>query len=312
MVIIEGEFLKPLTCIMNKKIEVLDADISRNRRLSARRTYVVTTEVHVKEHATLTIENGTTILIKNGLVADSKLRRAALIFDQGSALRARRVYIKACANDFKQCKEADNAGVWFLGNFQPASKDTISVKPQRKAMRSSFKADLLATYYLGRRDPTVHRSRARAVQDDIDGLSILGVGPAEWSVSEVRSFYSADDGIDLTNSHIRLDRLKIQTPVEDGINLSSSQLEIHQSLKLKVKKTAIPDRDLVDFETDDGPSFLVLHARCKLDLNGVFGDQVALISDDMPVPDTSTDNETRYKFKGKLKRPALIYSIDQD
>ena len=297
---------------MSKKVEILDTDITRNRRLSARRIYVVTTEVHVKEHATLTIENGTTILIKNGLVADSKLRRAALIFDQGSALRARRVYIKACTNDFKQSKEADNAGVWFLGNYQQASKDTVSVKPQRKAMRSSFKADLLATYYLGRQDPTAHRSRARAVQDDIDGLSLLGVGPAEWSVSEVRSFYSADDGVDLTKSHIRLDRLKIQAPVEDGINLSSSQLEIHQSLKLKVKKTAVPDRDLVDFETDDGPSFLILHAKCRLDIKGVFGDQVALISDDMPSPDTRTDNETRYKFKGQLKRAALIYSIDQD
>ena len=73
---------------MTKKIEILDTDISGRRRLSARRIYVVTTEVHVKANATLTVENGTTILIKNGPVAESKLRRAALIFDQGSALRA--------------------------------------------------------------------------------------------------------------------------------------------------------------------------------------------------------------------------------
>lgn len=297
---------------MTKKIEILDTDISGNRRLSARRIYVVTTEVHVKENATLTIENGTTILIKNGLVADSKLRRAALIFDQGSALRARRVYFKACTNDFKQTKHADNAGLWFLGHFQRASKDTVTVKPQRKSIRSSFKADLIATYYLGRLDPIKETSRTLAVQDDIDGLSILGVGPAEWSISEVRSFYSADDGIDLTNSYSSLDRLKVQTPVEDGINLSSSRLEVHKSLKLKVKKTTVQDRDLVDFETDDGPSFLVLHARCKLDIKGVFGDEVALVSDELPVPNTDTDNETPYKFKGKLKRPALIYSIDQD
>lgn len=295
---------------MTKKIEILDRDIVGNRRLSARRTYVVTTELHVKEGATLTIENGTTILIKNGLVADSKLRRAALIFDQGSALRARRVYFKACTNDFKQTKQADNAGLWFLGHFQRASKDRVAVKPQRKRMNSSFKADLIATYYLGRLDPIKETSRTLAAQDDIDGLSILGVGPAEWSISEVRSFYSADDGIDLTNSHISLDRLKVQTPVEDGINLSSSRLEVHKSLKLKVKKTTVQDRDLVDFETDDGPSFLVLHAKCKLDIKGVFGDEVALISDEMPVPDTATDNETPYKFKGKLQGSALIYSID--
>ena len=297
---------------MTKKIEILDTDISGRRRLSARRIYVVTTEVHVKANATLTVENGTTILIKNGPVAESKLRRAALIFDQGSALRAKRVYIKACSNDFKQSKLADNAGIWFLGHFQRASKDTLKVKPLRKAMRSSFKADLLATYYLGRLDPLKETSRTLAVQDDIDGLSILGVGPGEWSISEVRSFYSADDGIDLTNSYISLDRLKVQTPVEDGINLSSSRLEVHKSLKLKVKKTTVQDRDLVDFETDDGPSFLVLHARCKLDIKGVFGDEIALVSDELPVPNTDTDNETPYKFKGKLKRSALIYSIDQD
>lgn len=297
---------------MVKKIEILDTDIVGNRRLSARRIYVVTTDVHVKENATLTIENGTTILIKNGLVPDSKLRRAALIFDQGSALRARCVYFKACNNDFIQTKHADNGGLWFLGQFQRASKDTISVKPQRKRIRSSFKADLVATYYLGRLDPVKETSRTLAVQDDIDGLSVLGVGPAEWSIAEIRSFYSADDGIDLTNSHISLDRLKIQTPVEDSINLSSSRLEVHKSLKLRVKKTTVQDRDLVDFETDDGPSFLVLHAKCKLDIKGVFGDEVALVSDEMPAPDTNTDNETPYKFKGKLQRSALIYSIDQD
>ncbi len=48
---------------MVKKIEILDTDIVGNRRLSARRIYVVTTDVHVKENATLTIENGTTILL---------------------------------------------------------------------------------------------------------------------------------------------------------------------------------------------------------------------------------------------------------
>lgn len=297
---------------MSKKIEILDTDIVGNRRLSAQRIYVVTKEVHVTESATLTIENGTTILIKNGLVPDSKLRRAALIFDQGSALRARRVYFKACTNDFKQAKQADNAGLWFLGQFQPASKDTVNVKPQRKSMRSSFKADLIATYYLGRLDPIKETSRTLAAQDDIDGLSVMGVGPAEWSVSEIRSFYSADDGIDLKNSQISLDHLKIQTPVEDGINLSSSRLDVRKSLKLKVKKTTVLDRDLVDFETDDGPSFLMLHAKCKLNINGVFGDEVALISDEMPTPDTNTDNETPYKFKGKLQRSTLIYSIDQD
>ena len=297
---------------MHQNIVVIDRDISRNRRLSAKQTYVVASDVHVRKNVTLTIENGTTILIQNGLVSGSKLRRAALIFDPGSTLHARRIYFKACNASFRPEKRADNAGIWFLGNHQKASKDTVTVKPDRKTPAALYKADLIATYYLGRIDPIKESSRTRAVQDDIDGLSILGVGPFEWAVSEVRSFNSGDDGIDLTNSHIRIKRLKVQSPVEDAINLSSSHLEVQNALTLNVNKTSVKDRDLFDFETDDGASFLEIHANCKLDLHGVFGDELHLVSNEMPPPVTRSDNERQYKFTGRLKRAALIYSLDED
>ena len=297
---------------MSKKIEIIDSNITNNRRFSARKKYVITAEVHVRKNVTLTIEDGTTILILNGLVTSSTIRRAALIFDQGSGLRARRVYIKACNRDFKQEKIANNAGIWLLGSHQPASKDTMSVKIRRKSRRSSFKADLIAIYYLGRAAPLNYTNHEVDVSDDIDGLSVLGVGPGEWSVSEIRSFYSADDGIDLTNAHISLDRLKVVYPVEDGINLSSSHLTIKRSLNLDIKSTTGNDRDLVDFETDNGASFLEIQAGCQVELNGVFGDELDLVSKEMPRPITRSDNERLYKFKGQLTRAALIYSLDKD
>ena len=67
-----------------------------------------------------------------------------------------------------------------------------------------------------------------------------------------------------------------------------------------------------DFETDDGPSILALHSKCKLSLQGVFGDQINLSSSDMPKPNTKDDNERKYEFKGTLNRAAMIYSIDED
>lgn len=297
---------------MSNQIHLLDRHIKKNQRLSADKIYVVTEEVRVKKNVKLTIDDSVTILIQNGLKPKSRIQRASLIFEKGSKLRAQRLYVKACNINFRPTKTSDNGGLWFLGNSQNSEKGGIRTKVKRKSPLSSFKAAMIATYYLGRLDPIPSKLKVNDGDDDIDGLSIMGVGPAEWSVSEVRSDHSADDGIDLTNSHISLDHLKIQTPVEDGINLSSSRLEVHKSLKLSVKKTTVQDRDLVDFETDDGPSFLVLHAKCKLDIKGVFGDEVALISDEMPIPETDTDNETPYKFKGKLQRAALIYSIDQD
>ena len=296
---------------MSKKFEIIDTDITRNRRLSSQKTYVVTTKVRVRKNVKLAIEDGTTILIQNGARKTPVLQRAALIFEAGSRLRAHRLYVKACDENYRQVKKADNGGLWFMGNHQNACKDNICTKVRRKTPMSSFKATVLSAYYLGRSDPQRIATHGDT-EDDIDGLSILGVGPAEWAIADVRSFYSADDGIDLTNSHLKLNRLKVVNPAEDGINLSSSRLEVHRSLTLDVRKTQNTDRDLVDFETDEGASFLELPAKCRLDLDGVFGDEVVLSSAEMPKPVTTADNERNYKFKGVLKRAALIYSIDED
>lgn len=296
----------------NLPVEIIKANITRNRRLTAKKQYVISSEVHVKKGIRLMIDDGVTILIQNGKKERLMLKRAAFIFDQGSALRAKKFQIKACDQNNKPIKYPDNGGLWFIGNYRTAGKDTVKVKANRRLSASSFKAECITTHYLGRFDPLKETTRTKVVQDDIDGISVLGVGPTEWQISEIQSFYSADDGFDLTNSHILLEKIKIQTPTEDGINLSSSYLEILQSLTVNVTKTNAKDRDIFDFETDDSPSILALHSKCKLNIQGVFGDQINLSSSDMPKPNTKDNNERKYKFKGALKRAAMIYSIDKD
>ena len=295
-------------------VEVIKGNIKKNKSLRAGKTYVIEGEVHVVKGVTLTIDDRVTILLVNGVFPKSLVRRSVLIFDQGSGLSAKRIYIKAADIHHKPTKSSDNGGVWFLGNFNDASKDGVSVRINRKNPLSAFKADMVAAYYLGRKDTytSIKTGKELDIGDDIDGVSVLGVGPSEWNISEVRSHYSGDDGFDVTNSHIRLDRLEVKHPTEDGMNISSSRVEIHKSLLLDVRKTKETDRDLFDLETDDGASYVELYRRCWVRLDGVFGDQVVLSSKDMPKPNVRDENETRYSFSGQLKTSALVFSIDED
>ena len=297
-----------------KPIEVIASSITKDRTLSDKKTYVIEGEVHVLKGVTLTIADRATILLVNGVFPNSLIRRSVLIFDQGSQLSAKRLYVRAASDKHKPVKFADNGGVWFLGNYNDASKDGVSVKVNRRNPLSRFRATMIATYYLGRNDTCLSKKTGMQLDigDDIDGFSVLGVGPTEWAISEVRSHYSADDGFDCTNSHISLERLEIKHPTEDGMNLSSSRVEIHKSLSIDLRKTTTTDRDLFDLETDDGASYVELWRGCWVRLDGVFGDDLCLSSRDMPDPDVRPDNESRYVFSGQLRTAALVYSIDED
>ncbi len=299
---------------MTNQFEILPAKIRKNVNLRASKIYIVKGEVRVLKNVRLTAQDGVKILLLNGVFKDSCIKRSTLIFDQGSQLLAKKIQLSAANDEFKPVKAADNGGLWFIGNYADANKDGIGIKVNRKNPPSHFSAQTITAKYLGRKDQYVSSKSRKLVDigDDVDAISVIGVGPCEWSIQSIKSHYSADDGIDFNNSHVRLMNLEVKSPTEDGINLSSSRVEIHKSLVLDVTKTKVADRDLVDLETDDGASYLELYAGCLIKLNGVFGDEVVLSSSEMPKPNTKTDNEMQYCFVGKLKKSALIYSIDQD
>ncbi len=299
---------------MTDKFEILPKKIRKNISLNASKTYVVQGEVRVLKNVEVTIEDGITILFVNGLFKNSCIKRSVFIFDQGSRLSAKKVHLKAANENLKPVKLADNGGIWFLGNYANACKDGIEVLTNRKNPLSHFSAQLITSHYLGRGDQSISPAPASLIEtgDDIDGFSVLGVGPSEWSIDAIKCHHSADDGIDFKNSHVRIMKLEVKYPTEDCMNVSSSRIEIHRSLRLDVTKTKTTDRDLFDFETDEGASYVELHKGCSVNLKGVFGDELVLSSNEMPKPNTKTDNEKAYLFTGKLKRAALIYSIDQD
>ena len=299
---------------MTNQFERLPAKIRKNVNLRASKIYIVKGEVRVLKNVRLTAQDGVKILLVNGVSKDSCIKRSTLIFDQGSQLLAKKIQFSAANDELKSVKAADNGGLWFIGNYADANKDGIGIKVNRKNPLSHFSAQTITAKYLGRKDQYVSSKSGKLVDigDDVDAISVIGVGPSEWSIQSIKSHYSADDGIDFNNSHVRLMNLEVKSPTEDGINLSSSRVEIHKSLVLDVSKSKVADRDLVDLETDDGASYLELYTGCSVKLNGVFGDEVILSSSEMPNPNTKADNEVPYLFSGKLKHAALIYSIDKD
>lgn len=82
-------------------------------------------------------------------------------------------------------------------------------------------------------------------------------------------------------------------PTEDGLNITSSRVNILNKLVANVALNQFFDRDIFDLEIDDGPSFIRLEKGCFVNIEGIFGDQLTLVSDDLPQPDLGV-----YKFVG--------------
>jgi hypothetical protein len=321
--------------------------ITRDTYLSSDNVYVVRGEIHVRTGVRLSIGNGTTLLIHNGdfhTPAGNITGKSALIFDTGSRLNAQTLTVRACDERIRVAARADNAGVFFLGSASIAEKDRVSSDYATRA--SQFRATRILVSYLGHRDPPMPAGEASAEggsgagddattrdgsagtvaaddgirtaseiggeqADDVDALSVIGVTASEWQIAEVRSEFSGDDGIDIENSDFTLKRLTVVAPTEDGINITSSRVNITQSLSVDmVAENPADDRDLFDMEYDDGQAFLRLLRGCAIRIKGVFGDEMTLVSDDLPQPDGNGD--TPYAFDGVLHRGQTFIYVAAD
>lgn len=292
---------------------LVTTDLVRDTVWRAGRTYLVDGEVHVRRGATLTIEDGVTVLIRNGRRPQRLVDTSALVFDSGSALRAATVTFAAADAAGRETTLADNGGVFFCGSTRSAAKDGIASVAGGSG--SSFVAGLVVARALGRTDPSGAGGDA-AGGDDIDAVSVIGVGPAEWRIRAVRSERSGDDGFDVTASTFTIDSLTIVAPVEDGLNATSSFVTIQGSLAIVMSTSIAPDRQVFDFEIKNGPVKVLLPRLTAVDLRGYWGpieDGVSLSSPDMPPAPQRRLVSTWYVYHGTLVNgPALIYSINAD
>ena len=107
-------------------------------------------------------------------------------------------------------------------------------------------------------------------------------------------------------------------PIEDGLNISSSFVEIRTSLSVASSplRPSNGDRELFELEVDDGPSRVVIDRLATVDLRGYWGspyDDVNFNSLDMPPPPRRGSKSVWYVFTGTLRKgPAIVYSLKAD
>jgi len=294
-------------------IVTLSGDITGDATFRAGTVYLIDGEVHVRKFVTLTIEDGVEVRIRNGRKNFATITSRALIFDSGSSLAAKTVTFQAAdaANNAENL--ADNGGVFFCGGTRVASKDDVSSMVVGSSVAWSFEATGIVANYLGRKDPKEGDGDG-SLRDDIDALSVVGVIADEWKITAVEINHSGDDGFDLTNSDIEMERVKVIDSIEDGINLSSSYLTITKSLEVDMTDAREPDdREIFDFEVDTGPSMITVSRNANVDIRGFWDSSpddhpVYLRSRDMPTP-YPPYARTLYAWKGPLvKGPAEFFS----
>jgi hypothetical protein len=291
---------------------VIDSDFVRDSTLFRDRSYVIDGEVHVRSGVTLTVEDGATILIRNGLRARRTIDTSALIFDSGSALRAGTVTFSSADETGARVTQPDNGGVFFCGSHRAGTKDGVS--SVRRFTSSSFRAERIVLDHVGRPDPREGDGNDND-RDDIDALSIIGVGQSEWNIKGVESHGSGDDGFDVYNSSISLDTLIITNPTEDGVNLTSSSVTVHCSCDIDMSNSPAADRELFDFEIDNGRCRFILAPHTLVRLSGNWGnlvDDARLRSTEMPRPPALGSIESRYECNITLSKRAVVYSASSD
>ena len=287
----------------------ISGDITRNTTLKAGNTYVINGEVHVKKNVTLTIEDGVKVDIRNGRRAVTNLLDASsLVFDSGSRLvvgsttRPGTVYFSGIDINNREVPYADNGGVFFCGTYKSGSRKGITVDTaQTLGLKSSFTAAKLVFSYCGRTDP-LGRNGVKFGGDDMDAISLIGMGPSEWNIGAVESRFSGNNGFDVTNSTFTLASLVVAGAKEDGLNVTSSNVTITNSLSVEMTASQANDRELFDLEADSGRATIIINQRAFVNLQGYLGgqyDEVTITSPDLPL---QPKTRQYYQFTGYLTK----------
>jgi hypothetical protein len=295
---------------VNGIVEV-SSDITSSVTFSAGTIYVIAAEVHVRRGVTLTIDDGVEVRIRNGTMRGRLLTCRALIFDSGSSLRAQNVVFQAADDANQPVAVANNGGVFFCGGTRTATKDNVSSQKLKPSRLGSFVAASITANYLGRTDPRGGDGDGNA-RDDIDAVSVIGAIFQEWRVRSLTVNHSGDDGFDLTNASIRMESVRVFAPTEDGLNLSTSLLQISVRLEVDMTTSTLRDREIFDFEVDTGPTHISIDPLAIVDIRGYwdnspFDHRIDVRSVDMPRPSLST--REWYAYSGTLTRSALIFSV---
>jgi hypothetical protein len=206
-------------------IKIILNNINKNTFFTNNFTYLIVGEVHVLNGISLYIEDNTTILLRNCININNVNRStdySTLIFDTGSTVIAKKLFIKSVDKNNKKVKYADNGGLIFLGSTVDTQyKLYNTISSQLSPITSNYSIEELIIEYLG----SVNNNN----------ITIIGVNNNEFNIKKIKSFYSGNIGLNIINSTINIDRLYINNPMGNiGIENNNSIININKSLKITI------------------------------------------------------------------------------
>jgi len=259
---------------------IIKKNISCSYTFCKKNTYIILGKIHVLKNVKLTVENGTNIHLVNGPM------KSSLIFDKGSQLFAKNIYIKACnSKNYKPIKFADNGGICFNGSIDDLNDNIIL---------SNFTVNKIHTYYLG--------------SFNTQGILVQDIKLNEWNISSVESYNSACNGFYIKNSKININNLKILNSYRDGLILIDSLLNIIKTLEIKMLKSGKKYNKIFNINKINAETFLKFESNCIVNISGIFGDNLKLISSDLCQP----EKDKYYLFNKCCQEYSLIFPQNEN
>ena len=162
--------------------KIIINNIKENTIFTNNYRYIIVGEIHVLSGISLYIENNTTILLINSININNTNRSidySTLIFDTGSSLIAKKLFVKSVDKYNKIVNYANNGGLVFLGSSANVTYSTYNtIFSQISTSSSKFCVDELIIQYLG--------------STTNNNITIIGNNNNEFRIKNIKSIYSGN------------------------------------------------------------------------------------------------------------------------
>jgi hypothetical protein len=275
-------------------IKIILNNISVNTFFTNKFTYIIVGEIHVLSGVSLYIENNTTILLRNGININNTNRSidySTLIFDTGSKLIAKKLFVKSVDKNNKLVNYADNGGLIFLGSATNIIYSTYNtIFSQISATPSNFSIEELIIEYLG---STINNN-----------ITIIGNNEDEFNIKNIKSFYSGNIGLSVIKSNIIIDKLFINNP-SGNVAIENNNSIINITKLIKIIITNSITSSLFNFTVNTYSPYLKINTNAVVYLNAPQFNPIInplkVVSIDIPSPTSP------YFVNKNLKKQTYIF-----
>lgn len=258
-------------------IKTILNNISENTFFTNNFKYIIVGEIHVLNGVSLYIEDNTIIYLRNGININNINRSidySTLIFDTGSTLIAKKIFVKSADKNNKSVNYANNGGLIFLGSAANIIYSTYNtIFSQISATPSNFSIEELIIEYLG--------------STNNNNITIIGTNDDEFNIKNIKSFYSGNIGLSVIKSNIIINKLFINNP-NGNVALENYNSIINIIKLIKIIITNSTTSSLFNFTVNTYSPYLKINKNANVYLSAPqfnpLVNPLEVVSIDIPSP----------------------------